>query len=154
MEESDLDDVLAIERASFPTPWSRDNFLHELRENRWAANLVARSRGALVGFACAWVLPPEIKINNVAVAPGWRRRGVGGVLLESLLRIARDGNCVEATLEVRPTNRAARILYLRYGFRDVGYRKGYYADTGEDAVLMTLDLERPGPGGQSDGSDR
>jgi ribosomal-protein-alanine N-acetyltransferase len=139
MVEADLGQVLAIERDSFATPWSRDSFSHEIR-NPIALNLVASRGGDVLGYLCAWVVAGEIKINNIAVRSEQRGRGFGALLLERALAIARARGCAEASLEVRPSNREARRLYRRFGFRVEGRRKGYYQDSGEDALLMVKDL--------------
>jgi ribosomal-protein-alanine N-acetyltransferase len=141
LRPADLDAVLVIEKVSFPTPWTRDNFLYELKDNRFARNLALRVGGGLAGYACLWVLDGELKINNIAVHPERRGTGLGHVLLRAALEVGVAEACAEATLEVRPTNLVARRLYERYGFREVGRRRGYYQDTGEDAVLMVARLD-------------
>lgn len=140
MTALDLEQVLPIERASFPTPWSRDSFLFEIEENPFAWNLVLREKNRVQAYACLWTVDRELKINNIAVHPAARRRGFGRKLLEAILERARREGCVEASLEVRPSNAAARSLYESLGFRAVGRRKGYYQDTKEDAILMTSKL--------------
>lgn len=148
MREEDLDDVLVIEKASFPSPWSRHAFLYELRENRVAALWVARPDGpgtgpAVLGYLCLWVVADEVHVTNFAVHPAWRHRGIGRYLLGELLRLYRRQGAVRAALEVRPSNAEARQLYAGFGFRVVGVRKGYYFDTGEDALVMEADLSQP-----------
>jgi ribosomal-protein-alanine N-acetyltransferase len=142
LREGDLDAVLAIERVSFPTAWTRDNFLYELRENRFARNLALRVDSGLGGYACLWALEDELKINNIALRPDLRGTGLGHVLLRACLEVGLAEGCKEATLEVRPSNVVARRLYERYGFREIGRRSGYYQDTREDAVLMAARLDR------------
>ena len=139
MAESDLDQVEAIERGAFRVPWPRESFCYELRNPR-ARNLVARVGTAVVGYVCVWLVAGELKINNVAVRPDCRGQGVGAKLLEAVIEPARSRGFTEATLEVRPSNLEARALYERFGFREVGRRKRYYPDSGEDAILMTLHL--------------
>jgi [ribosomal protein S18]-alanine N-acetyltransferase len=140
MLPSDLDEVLGIERASFAIPWSRESFLFELQANPYARNFVMRRATSIVAFVCVWVVDDELKINNLAVDPGELRRGHGAALLRWTLEYGRSVGCTEATLEVRPSNAAARALYAAHGFEDVGRRKGYYRDTQEDAILMAVDL--------------
>jgi ribosomal-protein-alanine N-acetyltransferase len=142
LREADLDAVLAIERVSFPTAWTRDNFLYELRDNRFARNLALRADGSLAGYACLWALEGELKINNIALRPDLRGTGLGHVLLRACLEVGLAEGCAEASLEVRPSNLVARRLYERYGFREIGRRSGYYQDTREDAVLMAARLDR------------
>jgi len=136
MREEDLDAVLAIERDCFPSPWTRENFLYEIRLNRAAANWVLVEGDLVVGYACVWFLGPELQINNLAVSRDKRRRGLGRRLLLALLARARELGCRKALLEVRPSNRAARALYREHGFVEVGRRKNYYAAEGEDAILL------------------
>jgi ribosomal-protein-alanine N-acetyltransferase len=140
MAVSDLDAVLAIERASFVTPWSRGAFVYELKQNPVARCWIARQSGNVVGYLCLWEVGPEIHITNLAVHPGWRRQGVARTLLRTILEDARRRGLTLALLEVRPTNSEARGLYESFGFRLVGRRKGYYPDTGEDALVMEVAL--------------
>jgi ribosomal-protein-alanine N-acetyltransferase len=142
MVEGDLDQVLAIEREAFPTPWTRDNFLYEIRDNAVARNLVLREGRGIVAYACVWVVDAELKINNIAVHQDRRGEGLGHRILRAALEAGLAEGCVEATLEVRPSNIKARRLYERYGFREFGRRRGYYQDTREDAVLMAARLSR------------
>lgn len=140
MRVADLDRVLEIERASFPSPWKREHFLHELRISTISINRVARRDGAVIAYVCAWRVADEMKINNVAVDPAWRRRGLAERLLRSLLDRARENGCREVTLEVRAGNLGAQALYRALGFRVDGRRAGYYPSEGEDAILMSLSL--------------
>ena len=154
MGVDDLDQVLAIERASFPHPWSRQAFLYELRENRvarlWVARATEEAGTPVVGYLCLWVIADEVHITNFAVHPAYRRRGIGRRLMGTLLDLYRQEGATRAALEVRPSNDQARRLYEAFGFRQVGFRKGYYFDTGEDAVLMEARL---GPEGSRPSDD-
>lgn len=158
MRIEDLDEVLGIERVSFPTPWSRHAFLHELRENRVANLWVARAAergdeggsapghppsGTVAGYLCCWVIVDEVHVTNLAVHPACRRRGVAGRLLGTVLEYYRRIGATRAGLEVRAGNVEARRLYETFGFRQVGLRKGYYFDTGEDALLLEVALAQP-----------
>jgi ribosomal-protein-alanine N-acetyltransferase len=144
MTEHDLDAVLVIEQASFPSPWKREHFLHELHENPWAESFVVRAAQGVVGYASAWCVDAEFRINTFAVHPERRRSGLGRWLMERLLGRAIARGCRRAALEVRVSNLAARSLYRSQGFVESGHRKNYYALEGEDAIVMTLDLP-PGP---------
>ncbi|MFQ5521428.1 MAG: ribosomal protein S18-alanine N-acetyltransferase [Candidatus Methylomirabilia bacterium] len=137
----DLDSVLAIEQASFPTPWSRAAFLYELKQNQVARAWVARVTEEVVGYLCVWEVGAELHITNLAVHPAWRRHGVARTLLGTVLEDARRRRLTAALLEVRPSNREARGLYESFGFNLVGRRKGYYSDTGEDALVMGANLD-------------
>ncbi len=151
MGVDDLDQVLAIERASFPHPWSRQAFLYELRENRvarlWIARATDEPAAPVVGYLCLWFIADEVHVTNFAVHPASRRRGIGRQLMGTLLELCRREGATRAALEVRPNNHEARRLYEAFGFRQVGLRKGYYFDTGEDAILMEarLGAERSRP---------
>lgn len=140
MTLEDLDEVLAIERASFQTPWSRGAFRYELTQNRVARCSVARGGRQLVGYLCLWEIGHEVHITNLAVHPAWRRRGVARALLGALLEDAQRRGTDLVFLEVRPTNTEALGLYESFGFRVIGRRKGYYFDTGEDALVMEARL--------------
>lgn len=145
MRAEDLDQVLEIERHSFSSPWNRDHFLFELRDNPCAVNWVARCGEAVLGYACAWRLGTEFKLNNVAVRPDRRRRGLARWILHHTLLAAAVGGCRIAQLEVRPSNAAALRLYRAFGFVVVGRRKGYYQREREDALLMEAELARRCP---------
>jgi len=140
MTIADLPSVLSIERASFTTPWTEANFRHEIEGNPLAWNLVVRAEGKVVGFACAYIVADELMINDLAVDSSQRRLGVARAMLRHLADGARVRGCHRATLEVRLGNEPARALYESFGFRVVGRRPGYYADTGEDALLLTCAL--------------
>ena len=148
MTVADIAAVVAIEDRSFPTPWSASSFRFEIEENPYASLFVLRTarRGRVVGFACVWVVDQEMKLNNLAIHPRWRRRGLGTRLLSYLLDFGVSQGCLEVTLEVRPSNEAALELYRAMGFRRAGLRKRYYSDTHEDALIMARDI--PGEGGR------
>jgi ribosomal-protein-alanine N-acetyltransferase len=156
MRVEDVDAALQIERASFTSPWSRAAFLHELEKNRMARLWVARPEaadagmeaGAVLGYACLWTVLDELHVTNLAVHPGERRQGVARQLLGTLLAHYRGLGARRAFLEVRPANREARRLYEAFGFQEVGVRRGYYFDTGEDALLLEADLEARNPAGR------
>ena len=148
MEERDIPQVIGIDRRAFANPWSAESYQYELTENRAAHFLVAVAAtpgGAaaagverpVAGYAGYWLVVDEAHIATLAVHPDWRRHGLGEQLLVALLHQARGLGAVLATLEVRLGNCAARHLYSKYGFEEVGRRKGYYRDNGEDALLLT-----------------
>jgi [ribosomal protein S18]-alanine N-acetyltransferase len=152
MRPEDLDEVLAIERASFTMPWSRGAFLYELQQNRVARCWVVRVGAAeVIGYLCLWEVADELHITNVAVRPDTRRQGVARALLRSVMEDGRRRGFKMVVLEVRPSNRHALSLYESFGFRVVGRRHGYYYDTGEDALVMEIDLghQAASPGNQA-----
>ena len=131
---ADLPQVVAIERRSFPTPWSLAMFVLELSKPGGIC-LAARVDGHLAGYLVCSRYDTVWHVMNVSVAPERRRTGVASALLDELLgRI--DDPQAQLTLEVRPTNRGAITLYERFGFLVAGRRKRYYQDNGEDALLM------------------
>jgi ribosomal-protein-alanine N-acetyltransferase len=141
MRPGDLDEVVAIERASFGMPWSRGAFLYEIEQNRVARCWVLREDDQVAAYLCLWEIGDELHVTNIAVHPGQRRRGLARRLLGAILEDARSRRIRSVTLEVRPTNDEARTLYESFGFRVVGRRRGYYYDTGEDALIMESDLQ-------------
>ncbi|QIA26327.1 ribosomal protein S18-alanine N-acetyltransferase [Thermaerobacter sp. PB12/4term] len=146
MTPGDLPLVLAIERRSFPTPWSERAFASELRDNLYADYIVARRGHRLVGYAGMWCILDEAHVTTIAVDPEFRGRGIGNRLLTALEERALRYGCRRMTLEVRVSNHVAQRLYLRHGFRPCGIRRGYYVDNGEDAIIMWRDrLDPPGP---------
>jgi len=144
MKVEDLDQVMEIERASFPTPWSRGSFEIEITRNPNAFYIVAEFEGRVVGFAGMWLTAGEGHITNIAVHPDFRRRGLGELLVLSLVQRCIAEGARGVTLEVRERNLAAQQLYRKCGFVQVGRRRHYYLDTGEDALVLYLpDLDLP-----------
>lgn len=140
MRLRDVSQVLRIERASFPTPWSRRAFLSELLTNENAHYIVARIGKRVVGYVGMWLVAGEAHVTNLAVHPKYRRRGIGRKLMDHLARMAREKGAIYMTLEVRRSNLTAQSLYRQLGFVVEGVRPGYYLDNGEDALLMGKDL--------------
>ncbi len=130
---SDLPQVIAIERRSFPTPWSLAMFVLELSKPSGVC-LAATEDGELVGYLICSRYDQVWHLMNIAVDPGARRHGLGTMLLDEMLE--RAGRDESYTLEVRTSNAPAIALYERFGFRPAGTRRRYYADTGEDALIM------------------
>jgi [ribosomal protein S18]-alanine N-acetyltransferase len=142
MRQEDLPEVLAVEVASFGLPWTREMFETDLARRGLAELLVARLAGAgvpppLAGYICVWTIGEELHVNNLAVDPRWRRRGIASALLAEALDHGRTQGTRRAFLEVRASNVAAQALYRRFGFEATGVRKGYYTHPVEDAVIMT-----------------
>jgi [ribosomal protein S18]-alanine N-acetyltransferase len=129
----DLPAVLAIERRSFQTPWSLAMFVLELSKPSGIC-LAAAVENELVGYIVCSRYDTVWHVMNVAVDPDRRRRGIATALLSTLLE--RIGPDAQVTLEVRRSNVGAILLYERFGFRSAGVRPRYYADNGEDAVIM------------------
>jgi len=143
MSPSDLDQVMMIERASFSSPWSAHFFLQELKVS-CARAVVAHLGERIIGYIIYWLLPSEADIHNLAVHPAYRRKGVGRSLLQGVIEEALRLGLSQVTLEVRKSNDAAQRLYRSLGFVAQVVREGYYADNGEDALVMVLPLGQPG----------
>jgi [ribosomal protein S18]-alanine N-acetyltransferase len=131
---ADLPQVVAIERRSFPTPWSLAMFVLELSKPSGAC-LAAVRDGELAGYLVCSRYDTVWHVMNISVDPDCRRQGIATALIEALLERIDDG-AAQITLEVRPTNDVAIRLYERFGFRAAGRRPRYYADNGEDALVM------------------
>jgi ribosomal-protein-alanine N-acetyltransferase len=136
MRRRHLRSVLRIEAQVYPRPWSHSLFVSELALRATRAYFVARVGRETVGYAGVMMSLTDGHVTTIAVDPAWHRAGIGTRLLLALTRegIARGARAL--TLEVRLSNRGAQELYRRFGFAPVGVRKGYYADTGEDALVM------------------
>jgi ribosomal-protein-alanine N-acetyltransferase len=143
MRLEDLPQVLNIEVTAFSLPWTREMFECDLAREEIADMLVARLPGhgtptPIAGYLCAYLLTDEVHINNLAVDPRWRRRGVARALLQAALDRGRRQGGVRAFLEVRMSNVAAQALYQSFGFRAAGIRPHYYTQPIEDALVMEL----------------
>lgn len=138
MQFADIPRVQEIDRLSFPTPARANLFEHELAQNDIAHYQVLGEAEELVGFAGFWLIADEIHISTIATHPDWRGQGLGELLLLNLLFEAYKLPANMITLEVRRSNEVAQALYRKFQFAEVGIRRRYYRDTGEDALLMTM----------------
>jgi [ribosomal protein S18]-alanine N-acetyltransferase len=141
MERSDLSGVVAIERASYPYPWTRGIFADCLRVGYRCH--VLEVDGWLAGYSIVSTAVDEAHLLNLCIDPDRRRQGLASVMLDHVLREVRIAGMDRLFLEVRPSNRAAVALYRRRGFQVIGRRPGYYpaADGREDAMVMVLHME-------------
>lgn len=146
MEEKDVPQVVAIERQVFPTPWSEEAFLGEVRNNALAVYLVLveenQGQEQLLAYGGLWKIFDEGHITNVAVDSAHQGKKLGRFLLHGLIDWAWSNQLSHLTLEVRVSNKAAIALYEKAGFKIAGRRPGYYEDTGEDALIMWLHRPR------------
>lgn len=127
--------VLEIERKVYPRPWSSRLFEDELgRSNR--LYVVARVGPTVVGYAGVLMIADDGHVATVAVDPTWQGHGVARRLVAELVRGALLLGANQLTLEVRVSNLVAQSVYRHFGFAPAGARKGYYADDGEDALVM------------------
>ncbi len=146
-----LDDVPAIgklEILCFPAPWSPDTYRNELLHNQFGHYWVLRPRPdsdagfpPILAYGGYWLMGDEVHIVTIATHPDYRRRGLSEALLVQMIEECRSQGAGLVTLEVRVTNLAAQRLYAKLGFVEVGLRRAYYHDNGEDALLMTLFLD-------------
>lgn len=136
MKEEHIDDVLAVEEICFHIPWTRADFQREVNDNKMAIYRVAVVNGKIVGYAGMWHVVNEGQITNVAVLPEYRRYGIGKAIMEEFIKIAQDYEMIGITLEVKISNLPAQKLYTKFGFKPEGFRKNYYKDTNEDAIIM------------------
>ncbi len=140
MAAGDLEEVLAIERALFPTPWTENTLRQELLFPR-ARNLTARIAGeGIAGFLNYWLIADEIHLHRIAVREDRQAQGAGTALLEEMMARGLLEGARQATLEVRRSNEPARGLYERFGFAVQGIRQAYYEDGKEDALIMWAEL--------------
>ena len=137
MTAEDVDAVHVIDQASFAIPWSRDAFAKEA-ENSCARYLVLCEDGTPVAYAGMWFDLDEAQITNIAVHPDKRGQHYGKRIVADLIQLAADSGMRFMSLECRRSNIVAQNLYHGAGFVDVGFRKRYYADNNEDALVMAL----------------
>jgi ribosomal-protein-alanine N-acetyltransferase len=149
---SEIDDVLAVEEASFMNPWTREMYESELKNTGVSYLFLARTTTGgeaekvgpvdeVAAFCSFWLVLDELHINNLAVLPAHRRKGAASALLSRVLREGRARGARRAALEVRESNDAARRLYERFGFRVAGVRRFYYDKPPEDALVLWRDTE-------------
>jgi len=140
----DMEQIMAIEKVSFPTPWSENMFRKELKVSM-SRNFVARiesERGKeIIGYINYWIYAGESHLNNIAVRRAYRRRGIASKLMAEMIRKSLKEGAAWGTLEVRRTNGAAIRLYERYGYILKGVRPNYYDDTKEDGLIMWCDFK-------------
>jgi ribosomal-protein-alanine N-acetyltransferase len=131
--------ILEIENSSFPSPWTINAFKGEIERpisHLWA---VIAEKG-LKAYICFWMFDSEIQVINLAVHPVNRGQRLGQILLSSMIDTGISKGLKSIWLEVRPSNLAARCLYDKLGFHEVGRRPLYYSETNEDAIVMALEL--------------
>lgn len=140
MKKEDLEEVMTIEQASFSSPWTRNMFLEELKDNHLSCFLVARIDEQIIGYGGFSPGLDGVRIGSLAIHPYFRRREIGEKLLAALLSLAKLRGIKKVALEVRVGNIPAQNLYGKFGFKVIGRHQCYYQDTQEDALLMSLDM--------------
>jgi [ribosomal protein S18]-alanine N-acetyltransferase len=142
MHVGDLGEVMAIENDVYPYPWTRGNFLDSLYSD-YQAITMRDGQGTLVGYFLLMLAVDEAHLLNISVRRDLQGRGFGRLQLDRVLALGREHGMASILLEVRPSNRRAYAVYLRYGFEEIGRRMGYYpavGNTREDAIVMRYTL--------------
>ena len=139
-QRRDVAELLEIEQAQFPEPWTRGMLLDEIAQTDSRRYTVAVEAGLIVGYLGVMFVIDELHVNTLGVRAGHERRGIATSLLDDAWADARARGVSRATLEVAVSNLGAQRLYYRYGFRPVGVRKNYYERTGEDALILWAEL--------------
>ncbi|HJT37409.1 MAG TPA: ribosomal protein S18-alanine N-acetyltransferase [Actinomycetota bacterium] len=139
MRRKHVRDVLSIERRVYPRPWSAALFFSEISQRKTRHYVVAIVHKEVGGYGGLMVHEDEGHITTLAVAPELQHAGIGTRLMLDLMEAARDRGARTVALEVRVANWPAQRLYSWFGFRPIGVRKNYYAETGEDALVMWVD---------------
>ncbi len=149
MKPADIPEVVAIEQASYSMTWPRKAYDYELQQNDLAYYFVLRiappqldglatePAASIIGLGGFWLMGDAAHITTIAIHPHWRRLGLGEWMLITLLDQGQVLGAQVVTLEVRPSNQAALLLYQKYNFKQVGRRPRYYSDNGEDALILT-----------------
>ena len=140
MQIDDLDAIMAIEPYIYPYPWTRGNFSDSLNSGYSAWVLLEQEK--VIGYALLMMVLDEAHLLNLSIAKSYQKQGLGRLLLEHMLKIAKNHHAANMFLEVRPSNTSAITLYENIGFNEMAIRRGYYpaANGREDAVLMGLAL--------------
>lgn len=138
---SDLDEIVEIENTSFKSPWHREIFEMGFKNKR-SYNIVCKNEAFLViGYCLSWIIYDEIHILKIAVHRDYRKNGIGTRLMNKTIDYFKSKGANHVVLEVRTDNDSAINLYEKFGFEHLRIRKNYYRETGEDALVMLLDLE-------------
>ncbi|QHA90236.1 ribosomal protein S18-alanine N-acetyltransferase [Bacillus sp. N1-1] len=140
MTIEDIEAVMRIEHATFPTPWSRSAFYNEIVINHFATYLLLEVGEEIAGYCGVWVIIDEAHITNIALHPEYRGMKLGEALLNKAIHFAKSRGALKMTLEVRVSNTVAQNLYRKFGFEEGGIRKNYYTDNQEDALVMWVNL--------------
>ena len=142
MEEGDLPYILEIENVSFPNPWREMTFKGEIYNQpiSYPFVIIYKPQKKVIGYLVFWQIKEQMQINNIAIHPDYRRMGIAEAVLQQVLSEIRMGGTKYVTLEVRPSNIAARTLYNKLGFDILGIKENYYHDPPEPALVMAKKL--------------
>jgi [ribosomal protein S18]-alanine N-acetyltransferase len=140
-QRRDVPELLVIEVAQFPEPWSRTMLIDEITNIENRRYTVAVEGTTIIGYLGVMFVMDELHINTIGTLPGNEGRGVATSLMDEAWEDAKARDIGRATLEVAVSNERAQALYARYGFRPVGIRKNYYERIQEDALILWADLD-------------
>jgi len=144
MQVEDVAQVQEIDSISFSTPWPKESFFFELNKNPTSICRVIEIQqpgkaAVICGMLVLWLIIDEAHIGTIAIHPDYRRRGLGSRLMIDVLNELQEKEANLVFLEVRAQNHSAQELYYQLGFKQTGVRRNYYKDTGEDALLLTIE---------------
>ncbi|MFZ2395900.1 MAG: ribosomal protein S18-alanine N-acetyltransferase [Smithella sp.] len=145
MDKADLPQILAIERQSFPSPWTAGMFTRELESSHsvcLTARINIKGKSVIGAYIIFWLVADEVHLHNLAVKKEFRRQGLAFGLMEVMKEIAGKNAITAQTLEVRESNLEAIKLYQKCGFVVEGIRPLYYAETHEDALIMWANVKK------------
>ena len=139
-----LTQLVELDRLCLGGIWTKKGYRRELDSPNSQLLVLSLESGSIIGCSCFWAILKEAHITLLMIHPDYQGQGLGQLLLHSLLREAVNYSLEHATLEVRISNQSALAVYQKFGFLPLGRRKGYYQNTGEDAlILWRRDLEHP-----------
>ncbi|HVA52114.1 MAG TPA: ribosomal protein S18-alanine N-acetyltransferase [Acidimicrobiales bacterium] len=139
-ERRDVPELLSIEIAQFPEPWTRTMLVDEISNVTTRRYTVAVEDKNIVGYLGVMYVMDELHVNTIGTRPGNEGRGIATSLMSEAWAVAKERGVQRATLEVAVSNTRAQELYYRFGFSPVGVRKNYYERTNEDALVLWADL--------------
>jgi [ribosomal protein S18]-alanine N-acetyltransferase len=140
-ERRDVPELLVIEQAQFPEPWTRSMLLDEISNVETRRYTVAIEGKKIIGYLGVMFVMDELHVNTIGTLPGFEGRGVATSLMNDVWVVAKEKGVERATLEVAVSNTRAQALYFRFGFSPVGVRKNYYERTQEDALILWAELD-------------
>src|ERR1017187_8885234 len=139
-QRRDVGELLVLEQAQFPEPWTRGMLLDEILNTKTRRYTVAVEDKVIVGYLGVMFVLDELHVNTIGTLPGHEGRGIASSLMDDAWRDAQERGIKRATLEVATSNTRAQKFYYHYGFKPVGVRKNYYERTHEDALVLWADL--------------
>lgn len=145
MAMEDLDEILDIEKSSFPKPWTRDVFVRELQipiSRNLVATVCKDLHDEIAGYVTYWVVAGELQVHKICVREDLRKSGVASRLMAEMIRLSCREGAGLCTLEVGQSNEGAKRLYEKFGFEVIEIRPQYYAESGEDAMILCANLKK------------